>query len=132
MGELTVKKDSELVELLHKQNQLGELEKPFERDIMLFDTVVAGTSHVEGMHEILKRLQTGDRLQFVREPENSFDDKAIMVQTADGEKIGYVPREDNIVFSRLMDAGKLLFGKITSMESRKNWTRIAMEIYLHE
>ena len=132
MGELTVKKDSELVELLHKQNQLGELEKPFERDIMLFDTVVAGTSHVEGIHEILNRLQTGDRLEFVREPENSFDDKAIMVQTVDGEKIGYVPREDNIVFSRLMDAGKLLFGKITSMESRKNWTRIAMEIYLHE
>lgn len=132
MGELTVKKDSELVELLHKQNQLVELGKPFERDIMLFDTVVAGTSHVEGIQEILKRVQVGDRLEFVREPKNSFDDKAIMVQTVDGKKIGYVPREDNIVFSRLMDAGKLLFGKITSMDSRKNWTRIAMEIYLHE
>ena len=132
MGELTVKKDSELVELLHKQNELGDLGKPFERDIMLFDTVVAGTRYIPEIKQILSDVKLGDRLEFVREPENSFDDKAIMVQTVDGEKIGYVPREDNIVFSRLMDAGKLLFGKITSMESRKNWTRIAMEIYLHE
>ena len=132
MGELTVKKDSELVELLHKQNELGDLGKPFERDIMLFDTVVAGTRYIPEIKQILSDVKLGDRLEFVREPENSYDDKAIMVQTVDGEKIGYVPREDNIVFSRLMDAGKLLFGKITSMESRKNWTRIAMEIYLHE
>ena len=132
MGELTVKKDSELVELLHKQNELGDLGKPFERDIMLFDTVVAGTRYIPEIKQILSDVKLGDRLEFVREPENSFDDKAIMVQTVDGEKIGYVPREDNIVFSRLMDAGKLLFGKITSMESRKNWTRIDMEIYLHE
>lgn len=132
MGELTVKKDSELAALLHKETELGQLGKPFERDIMLFDTVVAGTSYVEGIQQIAAALQIGDRLEFVREPDNSYDEKAIKVETAGGQKIGYVPREDNIVFSRLMDAGKLLFGRITRLDSRKSWTRIEMEIFLHE
>ena len=132
MGELTIRKDSELVELLHKQNSLGELEKPFERDILLFDTVVAGTSHVDGILEIASGLTEGDRLEFVREPENTYDDKAIRVETADQVKIGYVPREDNIVFSRLMDAGKLLFGKVSSLIVHGKWVRIEMGIYLHE
>lgn len=132
MGELTVRKDSGLVELLHKENQIGELEKPFERDIMLFDTVVAGTSHVPGIEEILAGLQEGDRLTFLREPDNNYDEKAIAVLTSGESKIGYVPRYDNVVFSRLMDAGKLLFGKVVHIDRRKGWTRIRMEIYLHE
>ena len=132
MGELVVQKDRELVELLHKQNQLGELEKPFERDIMLFDTVVAGSSHVEGIRGILSLLHVDDRLEFVREPENPFDENAIAVMTENDEKIGYVPRADNVVFSRLMDAGKQLYGKVTSMTNRTNWVRVEMRIYLHE
>ena len=47
-------------------------------------------------------------------------------------KIGYVPKADNIVFSRLMDAGKLLYGKVISKEILDNWIKINIEIYLHE
>lgn len=48
------------------------------------------------------------------------------------EKIGYVPREDNVVFSRLMDAGKALFARVISKEMRGSWLRIEIKIYLHE
>ena len=57
---------------------------------------------------------------------------AIAVKNTDGVKIGYVPKADNAVFSRLMDAGKLLFGKLTEKEKRGSWLRIKMEIYLNE
>lgn len=47
-------------------------------------------------------------------------------------KIGYVPQADNVIFARLMDAGKLLFGKITSRELRGSWLRIAIKVFSHE
>lgn len=47
-------------------------------------------------------------------------------------KLGYVPKEDNVVFSRLMDAGKLLYGKIIEKEMKGKWLRIKIGIYLHE
>ena len=74
----------------------------------------------------------GDRLDFFREPDNPYDPMVIAVKNTDGVKIGYVPKADNAVFSRLMDAGKLLFGKLTEKEKRGSWLRIKMEIYLNE
>ena len=113
------------------KNELGEL-KPFQKDIFLFSTYVAGTSHVEGIEELEPFLKVDDRLSFYREPNNKADEMAIMVVNADKTKIGYVPQKDNVVFARLMDAGKLLFGKITSKEVHGKWVKISMDIYLHE
>ncbi len=55
-----------------------------------------------------------------------------MIKTTDGVKIGYVPRQDNVIFARLMDAGKLLFGKITEKEKKGKWVRISIAVFLHE
>lgn len=68
----------------------------------------------------------------ILEPENLSDAKAIVIKNAEGVKVGYVPREDNVIFSRLMDAGKLLFGKITHKEMKGKWLKIDIKIYLHE
>lgn len=38
--------------------------KPFQRDILLFDTHIAGTTHIEGMDELEKHINIGDRLKF--------------------------------------------------------------------
>ncbi|MDD4106143.1 MAG: transposase [Eubacteriales bacterium] len=59
-------------------------------------------------------------------------DKAIAIRNVDGVKIGYVPQADNVIFARLMDAGKLLFGKITANEMRGSWLRIDIKVFLHE
>ena len=50
----------------------------------------------------------------------------------DGIKIGFVPQKDNVIFSRLMDAGKLLYGKVTNKELQGNWVKINMRIYLQD
>jgi hypothetical protein len=47
-------------------------------------------------------------------------------------KVGYVPKADNIIFSRLMDAGKLLFGRIVEKEVQGNWLKIDIKVFLHE
>lgn len=102
--------------------------KPFEQEILLFETLVAGTSHIEGIHEL--DLKIDDRLSFFREPDNEYDNQAIVIKTAKQEKIGYVPKSDNLIFARLMDAGKHLFGKIKAKDLKGQWLVIKIEVYL--
>ena len=132
MSNLTKSNIGGLMGLFHGENGELTIPKPFERDIFLFDTYIAGTSHTEGIEALEPHLNINDRLEFFREPDNPYDGQAIVVKTVDGVKIGYVPKQDNIIFARLMDAGKLLFGKIASKEKRGSWVKIDIKIYLHE
>lgn len=108
------------------------LPKPYSRDIYLFDTYVAGTTFVPNMRELEPGLSVGDHLSFAREPDNPYDEQAIRIQTEEGEKLGYVPRDDNVIFARLMDAGKRLYASILEKEWRNGWLRIAIRIFLNE
>lgn len=131
MGELISKDQGGIISLMHAGGNTG-LSKPFERDIYLFDTYVAGTRYVEGIEELAAHLHAGDELAFFREPDNPYDWKAIVIRTAEGAKIGYVPRKDNLIFARLMDAGKLVLGKIDSLEIEDKWVHIDIKIFLRD
>ena len=87
---------------------------------------------MDNMDELAQGLAVGDRLAFFREPDNPHDAQAIVIKTAGGSKIGYVPQRDNVIFARLMDAGKLLFGTIAAMERKDSWHKIAIKVFLHE
>lgn len=132
MGDLVKSGGNGLVGLLHGKGGELSIPKPFEKDIFLFDTYVAGTTHIEGIEELEPHLNNDDRLEFFREPDNRYDKQAIVIKTVDGVKIGYVPKQDNVIFARLMDAGKLLFGKITSKEKKGSWIKIYIKVFLHE
>ena len=131
MGELIKKEDSALVRKLHQRDALS-ITKPYEREIFLFDTFVAGTTHIDEIERLEPHIKVGDKLCFFREPENPYDDEAIVIKTEDGVKVGYIPRQDNDVFARLMDAGKQLYGKVKGKEMRGKWLRMPIEIYLRD
>lgn len=132
MTNLANQDHNELIQYLFDKESGLALPKPYERDIFLFDTYVSGTTHVENIEAIGNSLQEGDKLVFYREPNNPHDPQAIRIETIQEVKIGYVPQQDNVIFSRLMDAGKALFGKVLEKEMRGNWLRIKIKIYLHE
>lgn len=132
MGEIIKTEGGGLVSFLHGGNGALAIPKPFERDIFLFDTYVAGTTHIEGIEELEPHLNIEDKLDFFREPDNQYDKQAIVIKTVRGVKIGYVPKNDNVIFARLMDAGKLLFGRISGKEKKGAWVRIEIKVYLHE
>lgn len=127
MGELMIKNDD--LAILTQAKGIGDVLKPLTREIHLFDTFVAGTTHLKD-HTVLDEIEVGQKLTLKRE-NNKFDEKAILLFTEGGKKIGYVPEKDNIIFSRLMDAGKLLSAKITDIKERKgNFRQISIGIYL--
>ena len=108
--------------------EIGDVLKPLIKEIHLFDSYIAGTTHLKEP-EVLDTVKAGDMLDLKRE-DNKFDDKAILVLNDAGKKLGYVPEKDNIVFARLMDAGKLLKAKVTDVEMEGDFHMIRIGIYL--
>ena len=126
-GELTVA-NAGAVAIRAEGGALGELLKPLTREIHLFDSYVAGTTHLSDP-TVLDEVAPGDRLTLQRE-QNRFDDNAIVLLTQTGKKLGYVPEADNLIFARLMDAGKLLGAQIADITPRGKFRQIRIGIYL--
>lgn len=119
----------EIIMKTQEQQGLSDLIKPLTREIHLFDSFIAGTSHLKDP-DILKKAAVGDTLTLRRESDNRYDSNAIMILNDEGEKYGYVPEKDNRIFSRLMDAGKLLVAKISNIQPKGSFTMISIGIYL--
>ena len=126
-NEIVIKDDAAIA--LAENFDIGELIKPLQKEIFLFDTYIAGTTHL-GDPTVLEKIKTGDKVVFQREPDNRYDDKVIVVLNEKKEKLGYVPEKDNVVFSRLMDAGKMLTGKINEIKDKHGFMQVAIGIYL--
>lgn len=125
-NELTIHKDN-LVSVIENMG-LDSVIKPLSQEIHLFDSYIAGTAHLKDK-SVLETIKIGDNLTLQRE-DNKFDSNAIIVLNGEKKKLGYVPEKDNIVFARLMDAGKLLMAKISKITQKGSFTQISIGIYL--
>lgn len=133
MDSLQALPDRGLVNLL---NQLGKsddhLPIPFEQEIFLLEVQIAGTSHIDYIELTLMHMQLGDRLICRREPNNYHDEWAIKFYTPDGEPIGYIPKKQNQILARLMDAGKEIYGRYQSQEKRGDWLKVMVKVYMRD
>ena len=119
--------DKSTLEVISKHD-IGDMIKPFIKEIYLFETYIAGTSHIDNQ-ELFESLKEGDSFILVRE-ENKYDEMAIKVLTKTDEKLGYIPERDNEIFSRLMDAGKKLTAKMIEKDRSGHFWQIKIGIYL--
>lgn len=113
---------------LMDQKELSDIIKPLSKEIHLFNTFVSGILKIKDA-EVLKSIRPGDKLVLQRE-NSIFDSNTINIFTEDNIKIGYVPEKDNIIFARLMDAGKLLIGRVNSVQIRSGIPVISVGIYM--
>ncbi len=123
--------DPALLALLHGSFQKGGKLQPFVREIMLVECAIAGTSFRQ-LKNIEPLLPVGSLLPLKREPANEHDPLALMILDEKGNHLGYVPRVKNEALARLMDAGKLLFGRLESKEWQANWLKTGIRIYLRD
>ena len=77
----------------------------------------------------MRHLREGDRLTLQRE-NNKFDDNAILIFNDAKQKVGYVPEKDNVIFARLMDAGKRLIARVKAHEMKGSFHSITISIFL--
>lgn len=118
-----------LTSALSRNENITDL-RPFGQEIYLTSCIVAGSYYVEDFFILLMKLEHGDRLVLVREPDNKYDTYAIRIQNAEGKKLGYVPRTMNHIPARLMDAGKVIYAKVAGLDTINDTLRIG--IYMED
>ena len=123
--------DPALLALIHGSFGTDGALMPFAREIMLVECHIAGTSHRD-VRTLEPGLVAGGLLPLKREPENEHDALAIMILDEKGNHLGYVPRAKNEALARLMDAGKLLFGKMEKKSWRGDWLEIQVRIFMRD
>ena len=131
MKNLIKKENNELVKFFHNTSSL-QLNKPFEHDVFLLETYIAGTDFLTQFSNVEPLLLKGDKVTLFREPNNVVDKNAIIVQNQNGNKLGYIPKMDNPVIARLMDSGKLIYGKIAEKKKKGRCTLVAIKIYMKD
>ncbi len=130
MNNQIAKISPELLEMMG--SKLPNSLQPFSREIFLLDIVVAGTTHCPQIDKVFPHLEKDLVLRMQRMPQNKHDKNAIAI-FYDKTRIGYVPRELNLVISRLMDAGKAFFCRVEAVELVDGyWVKIDAKIYMVE
>jgi hypothetical protein len=100
----------------------------FAKDILVLQCVVAGTSFTK-INNFKTKLQLQDDITLIRESKNKYDDNAIQLHWKT-KKIGYIPRSQNEVIAKLMDAGKQFKAVLTTIEL--NWLELTVDVYLKD
>ena len=131
MSQAIVKIDPKYLEFVRTSLDKTGLPKPFVQEVELLNCHIAGTTFLD-LDDIESKLTKNQVLMLKREPKNKNDDKAILILTEDGQKLGYVPREKNEVLSNLMDAGKLLFGRLDKKTWVDNWLKLDVQVFLRD
>lgn len=128
-----------LVDKMEKlQTQIDELKKLYysnskiSRDIFLYGCELAGSQYQDLQNHVIPKLQENDPLILMREADNEADKHAIAVYTTNGLKLGYLPREHNLILSRLMDEGHLLTGKTKQFHWDGKSLYLIVKVFLHE
>ena len=131
MAQSIIKIDSKYLEIVKNSLDKKGLPKPFVQEVELLSCHIAGTTFLD-LDYIEPKLIKSQLLILKREPKNKNDDKAILILTVEGEKLGYVPREKNEVLSNLMDAGKLLFGRLNDKSWIDTWLRLDIQVFFRD
>ena len=131
MSQAIVKIDPKYLEIVRTSLTNKGLPKPFVQEVELLDCNVAGTSFLD-LDDIEPRLKKHQLLMLKREPNNEYDNNAILILTEEGQKLGYVPQDKNEVLSKLMDAGKLLFGRLDEKSWVEDWLKLDIQVYLRD
>ena len=131
MSQAIVKIDPKYLEIVRTSLTNNGLPKPFVQEVELLDCNVAGTTFLD-LDDIEPKLKKNQLLMLKREPNNEYDNNAILILTEEGQKLGYVPQEKNEVLSKLMDAGKLLFGRLDEKSWVDNWLKLDIQVYLRD
>ncbi len=100
------------------------------KDVELINLPVAGAGYYQAC-QAAAGLWLAQRLTLRREPNNPYDADAIEAY-AERVKLGYLPRAQNTIIARLMDAGRPIEGRVqlVGAERESRWVDIGMTIVL--
>ena len=97
--------------------------------MLVQNSPLAGFQYHAG-EALWSRLQVGDALALIREPDNPHDPRAIRVEWR-GVMLGYLPRAENAAVAAAMDRGDRVEGRIAALTPHRNpWRRVRIAVFV--
>lgn len=127
-NELTLTGQQNLLDIIHGAQSDVPM-NPFDKEIRLATFMVAGTLYGEQLRGLAIKLKPGSEVKLYREPANPDNTYAIRVEAV-GKKLGYVPTGVSEIPANLMDAGKLLYGKVNQCSIGYAGADIMVDLYM--
>lgn len=106
--------------------------EPIEKKKRYFLTkfYVAGFFYYDG-ENVLHKLKKGDELKIIPEPTNPYDRRALEIFTSNNVKLGYVPRYENPIPSRLMRQNLKIVGIVNKINpNAETWKMLRVNLYV--
>ena len=97
--------------------------------VHILDCLVAGTTY-RNLADAAMNLRTNDILVLKREPGNEYDPMAVMVISANGDVMGYVPRGKNEVPAHMLDQSQVLFARVRDKDWQGAWLKLDIRLYI--
>lgn len=97
------------------------------KDIYVLDTYIAGLTYRD-KDMLEKEIRENARFYMKRDISNLHDIKAIKIVSKSGHVVGFVPKKDNEIISRLMDSGKYFYCIINEVDMDR--LHVGIEIYM--
>lgn len=124
---LTTAQQSTVIDILHNNSSDFPI-NPFEKEIFLKSFLISGTQFGEDLRALSIKISKGTEIKFIRETGNT-DKFAIRVEGI-GHKLGYVPASLNEIPAHLMDAGKIIFGRVNKCSQSYSGADILVDMYM--
>jgi len=91
---------------------------------------IAGFSYYDG-DEVIEKLKIKDELKIVAESENPYDRRALAVNTKDDKKLGYVPRIENPIQTRIQRQNYNLTAEIEKINLHEDdYRKVKVKLYM--
>jgi hypothetical protein len=98
-------------------------------EILVHTGPTAGLAHHEA-RQVWPRMQVGDPVALVREPDNPHDANAVRIEW-NGHVLGYLPRTENAAVARQIDRGNRLDARIARLDRHRNHRlRLEVDVYM--
>ncbi len=121
---LDARSRAELAQVLAWCEQHGQWK---QHHAELFCGHIAGFQHGQGARW-LDEMQAGDALALVREPDNPHDRLAVKVNWR-SNKLGYIPRAQNVAIARLLDRGVAVSARILALNpAQESWRQVEIVV----
>lgn len=109
----------------------SEAPKTQLREIPLLNFVVAGTTYCKQFDKTDGEFIKNGMPLIVKKEDNQHDANAIALYV-DDVRIGYVPKKQNEVLARLLEAGKVLVSRVKDAQYSDGWEKINARIWMVE
>lgn len=101
-----------------------------KRKYFLTKFYVAGFNYYEG-ETVIDKLNLNDEIKIIPEPTNEYDKRALELFTANNIKLGYVPRDQNPIPSRLLRQKLNLVGTVDKINLEADpWRMLRVSLFV--